>query len=139
MTSSSTTSLRRWLWSTTMIASVALTTACGGDAEPTSESSSDPTESAVEPTEESLRTFADAYVETLNDKDQQAADEMACDGTSVIYTTYTTTDTKWEVTDVLFGVEHSSVVFNYRDLPTSEDFSAGFTAVFVDGEWCAEQ
>jgi|GEM_PF-6115938 len=139
MTSSPRTALRRRLWSSALIASVALTTACGGDADSAEPDAGPAEEAAAEPTEESLRAFADAYVETLNDKDQQTADEMACEGTSAIYSTYITNDTTWEVTEVHFGVERSSVVFNFRDLPTSEDFAAGFTAVFVDGEWCAEQ
>ncbi|MFW5418724.1 hypothetical protein J0910_19100 [Nocardiopsis sp. CNT-189] len=134
----------RWSgWAVLPVAGLLLSgAACSGadgDAEePGSGPESGGPSSEPEPTqadEESLRAFAEDYVAAVNDEDQGAADGMACGGESTIYSIYSGPDRTWELVSVHFDTEGSSSAV----ITGPGGTESGFTALFEDGEWCAEQ
>lgn len=105
--------------------------ACTGTPETAPSQSATP--SGEMATEASLQTFAESYLDAVNQDRKQSADEHACDGVSTIFTTYADLPITWKVTKVHVGGVNGTVEF------FGSGTTAGFTAKFDAGKWCALQ
>lgn len=91
----------------------------------------------AEPDQEGLEAFARTYLAALTSADGGAADELACDGESVLHDTVSAVPGgTWE----LGPVSLSGADAGFAELrETVGDTALGMQAQFRDGEWCALQ